>query len=155
MSSPTCASSKGAEFVEPVMSTFDEPNQEKPMSRAQKKNARKKQKKREKASELLFEVEEITSAVEQASLQDSSSSSEPQPPVTTTSPIATKQEASSETTSSGDSLKKIRALRKKLKQIEDLESRIASGEILKPDKDQLNKIAKKEGFLKELEDISS
>ena len=136
------------------MSTHDEPNEEKPMTRAQKKNARKKQKKREKASELLFEVEEITSAVEQASLHDSSSSSELPPHVTTTSPKATKPEASGETTS-GDNLKKIRALRKKLKQIEELESRIASGEILKPDKDQLNKIAKKEGFLKELEELAA
>ena len=137
------------------MPTHDEPSEEKPMSRAQKKNARKKQKKREKASELLFEVEEITSAVEKASLQDSSSSSEFPPHVTAISPIATKPEASSETTSFGDNLKKIRALRKKLKQIEDLENRIASGEILKPDKDQLNKIAKKEGFLKELEELAA
>ena len=126
------------------------------MSRAQKKNARRKQKKREKASELLFEVEEIISAVEQASLQDPSSSSVELPPhVTTTSPIATKSGVSSEPISSGDNLKKIRALRKKLKQIEDLESRIASGEIIKPDKDQLNKIAKKEEFLKELEELAA
>ena len=138
-----------------MISTHDEPNEEKPMSRAQKKNARKKQKKREKASELLFEVEEITSAIEQASLQDSSSCSEFPPHITATSPIATKPEASSETTSFGDNLKKIRALRKKLKQIEDLERRIACREILKPDKDQLNKIAKKEGFLKELKELTA
>ena len=142
----------GAVFVEPSVSTHDdEPNEVKSLSRAQKKNARKKQKKREKASELLFEVEEITSAIEQASLQNPPSSSEPPPHVTTTS---SKSEVSSETTS-GDSLKKIRTLRKKLKQIEDLESRIASGEILKPDKDQLNKIAKKEEFLKELEELAA
>lgn len=137
------------------MFTHDEPNEEKPLSRAQKKNARKKQKKREKASELLFEVEEIISAVEQASLQDPSSSVELPLHATTISPIAAKSGTSSETTSSGDSLKKIRALRKKLKQIEDLESRIASGEIVKPDKDQLSKIAKKEEFLKELEDLAA
>ena len=57
--------------------------------------------------------------------------------------------------SQGDNLKRIRALRKKLKQIEDLESRIASGEITKPDHDQLNKIAKKEEFLKELKDLAT
>ena len=149
---------KGAEFVDPVVFAHEEPNEEKTMSRAQKKNARKKQKKREKASELLFEVEEITSAVEQASLQEPSSSHELSPhggPQATTPPMATTSGTSCETTSSGDNLKKIRALRKKLKQIEDLENRIASGEITKPDKDQLNKIAKKEDFLKELEELAT
>ena len=55
---------------------------------------------------------------------------------------------------SRDRLKRERALRKKLKQIRDLEERIASGEIGKPDHDQLAKIAKKADIEAELVDLS-
>ena len=56
--------------------------------------------------------------------------------------------------SSRDRLKRERALRKKLKQIRDLEEKIASGEISKPDRDQLAKIAKKADIEAELQDLS-
>ena len=135
--------------------------EDKPLTRAQKKNARKKQKKKEKASELLFEVEEITSAVEQASLEESSPVKEPSPrmnpqniPSLTKGTLDVASDKTVAVSSPGDNLKRIRALRKKLKQIEDLENRIASGEITKPDQDQLNKIAKKEEFSKELEELA-
>ena len=52
-----------------------------------------------------------------------------------------------------DVLKRVRAIRKKLKQIEELEARISSGDITKPDQDQLNKLAKKEEFLEELKEL--
>lgn len=148
----------GAEFVDPVVFTNEGPNKEKPMSRTQKKNARKKQKKKEKASQLLFEVEEITSAVEQVSLLEDSSSKELSPcgkPQLSVSATVTKSDETTVNSSPGDNLKRIRALRKKLKQIEDLEHRIASGDITKPDQDQLNKIAKKEVFLKQLEELAA
>ena len=50
-----------------------------------------------------------------------------------------------------DRLKRERALRKKLKQIRDLEARITSGEITKPDRDQQAKIAKKAEIEAELQ----
>lgn len=50
-----------------------------------------------------------------------------------------------------DRLKRERALRKKLKQIRDLEVRITSGEITKPDRDQQAKIAKKAEIEAELQ----
>lgn len=151
--------SSGAEFIDPVVfTTREEPSEDKPMSRAQKKNARKKQKKKEKASELLFEVEEITSAVEQASLLDSSKEATPHGKPSTSLPTTAAKPATinepTVTSSPGDNLKRIRNLRKKLKQIEELESRIASGDITKPDQDQLNKIAKKEEFQAELEELA-
>lgn len=48
-------------------------------------------------------------------------------------------------------LKRERALRKKLKQIRDLEARIMSGEISKPDQDQQAKISKKAEIEAELQ----
>lgn len=53
-----------------------------------------------------------------------------------------------------DRLKRERALRKKLKQIRDLETRIASGEISKPDRDQQTKIAKKAEIEAELQELT-
>jgi len=49
-----------------------------------------------------------------------------------------------------DTLRKVRQLRKKLKQIEDLERRVASGE-LQPDGDQKEKMSKKAGIVEEME----
>ena len=48
-----------------------------------------------------------------------------------------------------ETLKRVRALRKKLKQIDELQARIESGEIVTPDQDQLSKISKKDEFLAE------
>lgn len=47
-------------------------------------------------------------------------------------------------------LKRIRQLRKKLKQIDDLRSRIDSGELANPDPDQLTKISRREELVTEL-----
>lgn len=136
----------------------EELSEEKELTRAQKKNARKKQKKKEKkAMEFAFEIEEVTGGLEQVSLssKDQASSDmklkdgdlhkQPEP-----LPVA---EMKSQAPRDGDVLRRIRAVRKKLKQIEELESRIASGDIQKPDQDQLSKIAKKEGFLDELTEL--
>ena len=142
----------------------DELSEEKVLTRAQKKNARKKQKKKDKkTTEFAFEIEEVTGSLEQMSV--SSERQEQEESVPSVKTKDTKQPAK-ETTSSkplsmaevkgtgdGEVLKRIRAVRKKLKQIEELESRIASGDILKPDQDQLGKIAKKEGFLEELSNL--
>lgn len=49
-----------------------------------------------------------------------------------------------------DYLKRVRQLRKKLKQIDDLQSRIDSGELANPDPDQLTKISRREELVTEL-----
>ena len=53
-----------------------------------------------------------------------------------------------------DALKRERALRKKLKQIRELQAKIASGEISKPDQNQLDKIAKQDEVEEELEKLT-
>ncbi|XP_074659141.1 partner of Y14 and mago-like [Tubulanus polymorphus] len=52
-----------------------------------------------------------------------------------------------------EKLKRVRALRKKLKQIDDLRSRIDSGQLANPEKDQLEKIAKRAEIAKEIDDL--
>lgn len=49
--------------------------------------------------------------------------------------------------------KKIRNLKKKLKQIEDLEAKIQSGELKEPQKEQLEKISKKSVIVDEIESL--
>ena len=128
-------------------------SEDKPMSRAQKKNARKKQKRKEKkATELAFEIEEVTDDLEHVSISE---------PATTkngsdsTKAISTKSGEGTAIASKTDVdvTKRVRTLRKKLKQIEELEARIASGDIQKPDQDQLSKIAKKQEFLDEISEL--
>ena len=49
--------------------------------------------------------------------------------------------------------KKLRNLKKKLKQIDDLKAKIDSGQIEKPEKEQLQKVAKRDSVLQEIEDL--
>lgn len=144
----------GAEYVEQYeIHDRDFTVEEKPLTKAQKKNLRKKQKRKEqKASQVAFVIEEVTSAIEQVTIESSDQTSDAAAPVDTSVHVSIPQESTKhEEEHDRDVLKKVRTLRKKLKQIEELEARIASGEIHKPDSDQLNKIAKKEAFLEELE----
>jgi len=52
-----------------------------------------------------------------------------------------------------DTAKRIKALKKKLRQMDDLQAKIDSGEIAKPDKTQLEKLARREGVQKELDQL--
>lgn len=120
------------------------------MSKNQKKNARKRQKKKEKKeSEVAFEIEEVIEGVQKTTLTDSVDeiSAPPLigPPLVSDSHV---------TPDDKDVIKRIRGLRKKLKQIEELERRITSGDIIKPDSDQRNKISKKEEILEELKTLT-
>ena len=50
----------------------------------------------------------------------------------------------------GDSQKRLKNVKKKLRQIEELEAKIASGELAAPSKEQLEKMARKEALEEEL-----
>ena len=56
---------------------------------------------------------------------------------------------------SADIQRKVRNLRKKLKQIEELEAKVASGEIRQPEQGQLDKISKKTELVREIEELMS
>ena len=118
--------------------------EEKVNTRAQKKAARKKQKKKErKAAEVAFEIEELTEGVEHTSISEIST------PYTLSSSI----EATP--TDEHENLRRVRALRKKLKQIEQLEARLASGDIASPDHDQVVKIARKQELCDEIQRLTN
>lgn len=153
---------------------------EKAMTKAQKKNTKKKLKRQEKKShEMAFEIEEVTDSVEQLKLKETTPKTSGTETTVTTSngvsikdkdtkkdcPIGTKVPTSSSKKldeaaegclqGEADLQRKVRNLRKKLKQIEELEAKIASGEMAHPEQGQLDKISKKGEVLRELEELSS
>lgn len=122
----------------------------KPLSKSQKKHARRKQKKKEtKENEQVYEIEELIEGFEKTSIfnetEDQSVNDQPHPLIVSPDPSSLDDR---------ETLKRVRALRKKVKQIEDLEQRIESGDISKPDKDQLNKISKKHEIVTELNSLT-
>ena len=134
--------SLGAVYTFGVPYEADIEPEETGLTRSQKKTARKKQKRKENKGQLVFEVEEVISGVEKLSLEPEEGKSE--------TPLSTHEACGVSQPVDKEPLKAVRALRKKLKQIAELEARIASGDIEKPDNDQLNKIQKKGQFLEEL-----
>ncbi|XP_076461129.1 partner of Y14 and mago-like [Babylonia areolata] len=109
-------------------------------SKAAKKNAKRKEKKKqEKATgdcAAPTTTAQVTKALDQVSLSAKETSDQ-----------------------AGDAngkvalAKKLKGLQKKLKQIEDLERRIQSGELKTPEKDQLEKVARKAAVVEEIEDL--
>lgn len=130
------------EYTEPDVS-----GSEKPLTRAQKKNMRKKQKKKEAKNEYAFEIEEVTTAMEGTQI------SEVETTTTTTEPEQS-SEVQETDPSSTDVRRKVRTIRKKLKQIEELEKKLDMGEI-NPNKEQIAKLSKKEEYLQEIEALSA
>ena len=62
-------------------------------------------------------------------------------------------QAVSGTATLDDTAKRIKALKKKLRQMDDLQAKIDSGEIANPDKTQLEKLMRREGVQKELDQL--
>ena len=103
----------------------------------QKKNERRKQKKKEESSKTAQEerTETLTSKVQD--LQ-----------------ISPKSEATTVNGSSKETItKKLKGLKKKLRQIEDLEDKLSSGEIKDLAKEQKEKVGRKKEILDEIEDL--
>lgn len=111
---------------------------DKPLTRSQKKNARKKQRvKDSKSNEVAFVVEELVCGIEGMKIE---------PERTGTADVT--EDSSVHCDDANAMQKRIRNLKKKLKQIEELEVRLDSGENL--EREQHMKISKKEEFIDEL-----
>lgn len=121
---------------------------DKGLTRSQKKYLKKKEKKKAMSAGWAFEIEEEFKPF----------------PTSSTKPIHEKSDllssaqdnslpVESEEIKQEDVLKRIRTLKKKLKQIADLEEKINSGCISTPDQPQLQKIAKKEEYRQELDKL--
>ena len=125
------------------------------LTRSQKKYLKKKEKKKKVSTGFVFEIEEeikpvssspVKSSVEIPSQISVSSdiTSRPTLPDSEYLPVADKQMEQE------DFHKRIRTIRKKLKQIDDLETKISTGSISSPDENQIQKIDRKEEYQREL-----
>ncbi|WAQ94379.1 PYM1-like protein [Mya arenaria] len=108
------------------------------MSKAAKKNAKRKEKKKQQDGQTV--------SVTQSGLPVVNISEQ----MARTSLNAKKDKVEGD---KQDTLRKVRQLRKKVKQIEDLERRIETGELKQPEKDQLDKISKKQSLVDEMEEL--
>lgn len=116
-------------------------------TKSQKKNEKRKQKKLQAKVEAEDSGVDIVSATEGLHIVDAEGlgedmrrSEEPPPP----------SAPDSEAQLDRERVKAFRALRKRLKQIDEIQARIDSGELKHPDKDQLAKLARKDEIMAEL-----
>lgn len=102
------------------------------MSKAAKKNAKRKEKKKQTP------VDQVTKTLADTAISNA--------PVGVDNGIE-------ELSDKAGLEKKLRNLQKKLKQIQQLEQKIKSGEIANPEKEQIEKVSKKKNLESEIEDI--
>lgn len=124
---------------------------EKSLTRAQKKNMKKKRKKKEsKHNDYAFEIEEVICPMEEVKISEENEKDV----ASTASASKTTPDVAEKDHPVAVTKKKLRTLRKKLKQIEELEEKLRLGDI-SPNKEQLNKISKKDEFLEEIQTITA
>lgn len=123
------------------------------MSKAAKKNAKRKEKKKqqqEQGNQSGTSIQNVTDSLANAHLNNDQAGAGNK----TQDKVSPKKSSQiNESDDKQEITKKIRTLRKKLKQIEDLEKRIQSGELKNPEKEQLEKIGKKKAIVDEMEDL--
>uniref|UniRef100_A0A3P9IXJ5 PYM homolog 1, exon junction complex associated factor n=1 Tax=Oryzias latipes TaxID=8090 RepID=A0A3P9IXJ5_ORYLA len=118
------------------------------LSKSAKRNMKRKEKrKQQQDQDGEAEVEAVSNAVENVSISERdepSSKAEPAVPVPSL-------HDSPET--AAERVKKIKNLKKKLRQVEELQQKVDSGEIKQPTKDQLEKLGRAEALREELEQL--
>ncbi|CAL8367126.1 unnamed protein product [Lota lota] len=114
------------------------------LSKTAKRNMKRKEKRKQQqpTDEDDAELESARSAVEAVSLSEHPA----------TGPISTGP-AADEPSAASEKVKKIKNLRKKLRQIEELQQKLDSGEIKEPSKDQLEKVGRAQALQEELEQL--
>ncbi|XP_059166897.1 partner of Y14 and mago-like isoform X3 [Physella acuta] len=108
------------------------------VSKSSKKNAKRKEKRKQQQNTpaSISSVDSASAALSKARIS---------PPE--------QVEANNSQISQEEIVKKIKSLKKKLRQIEDLEAKIASGSLSNPEKEQLEKIERKKYIIDEINDL--
>ena len=129
----------------PVGLHIDEKQQsESAMSKAAKKNAKRKEKKKQQRND-----DSDTGAM----LSPSDRQNKPAPPSDTDRVKSAGTTCDPLKEADRDATKRLRNLRKKLKQIDDIKKRIDSGELKNPEKDQLEKVSRRQVVADELDEL--
>ncbi|XP_035014877.1 partner of Y14 and mago isoform X1 [Hippoglossus stenolepis] len=114
------------------------------LSKSAKRNMKRKEKrKQQQPQDGDVDVESVSDAVEKVSISDGGESSNKAAPAPASASPA-------DDSSAAEKVKKIKNLKKKLRQGEDLQQKVDSGEIEQPTKDQLEKLGRLEALREEL-----
>ncbi|KAH0629276.1 hypothetical protein JD844_011215 [Phrynosoma platyrhinos] len=127
------------------------------LSKTAKRNLKRKEKRKQQQEKGERDTEDLIQSLEKTTLSATpGSSGDAKLAVSTgnTRPPAGSGDASSAAaTAILEKNKKIKNLKKKLRQVEELQARIDSGEIKQPTKEQLDKLARRKALEEELEDL--
>lgn len=112
------------------------------LSKSAKRNMKRKEKRKQQqqqsGAEEEDQVEAVSHAVDHLTVTESSA------------PVSAPDDSSAATS---EKAKKIKNLKKKLRQVEDLQNKVDSGEIKQPTKEQLEKLARAQALRDELEQL--
>lgn len=128
--------SKGKQWVDSIPKLPPGVHEEKQLSKNQKK---RKNKKKDGNDNQRCEVAEVTEKLQSAKVSNAATA------------------AGTVYTSNPDDLKvkRVKNLRKKLRQIQDLQAKIDSGELVNPEATQVEKLSRREEIEKELEELEA
>ncbi|XP_034733418.1 partner of Y14 and mago [Etheostoma cragini] len=120
------------------------------LSKSAKRNMKRKEKRKHQQhqdGDADVDVDSVSDAVENVSISDcAASSNKTKAPASVPSPDDSSAEAA-------EKAKKIKGLRKKLRQVEELQLKVDSGEITEPTKDQLEKLGRVKILQDELQQL--
>ncbi len=138
--SPADAAPSNKQSVIPGCAASETPS----LSKTAKRNMKRKEKRKQHQTpdEDDAEVESARSAVESVSLSENRAKG----------PVAAGP-APDEPSAASEKVRKIKNLMKKLRQIEELQQKLDSGEITEPSKDQLEKVGRAPALREELEQL--
>ncbi|XP_044143336.1 partner of Y14 and mago isoform X2 [Bufo gargarizans] len=129
----------GLSHVEPTANKTQQSNKpetETPLSKTAKRKMKRKEKKNQEKGERES-VEEARQDIGKISISETE----------------VKNDKSNSENAAAEKTKKLKNLRKKLRQVEDLQQKIDSGEIKQPSKEQLEKLARRKALEEEIEDL--
>ena len=120
------------------------------LSKSAKRNMKRKEKRKQQqhpGQDGDADVDSVSDAVENVSLSEGGESSNK------TATAAVSVSSPDDSSAAAEKSKKIKNLKKKLRQVEELQQKVDSGEIQEPTKDQLEKLARAHAIQVELEQL--
>ncbi|XP_043939706.1 partner of Y14 and mago [Protopterus annectens] len=133
------------EDIKQVKTPQKSENETSGLSKTAKRNLKRKEKRKQEKSER--EPEELSNSLEKVTISANGSLGSQATKQCSKTTDSTEQDANSE------KAKKIKNLKKKLRQVEELQQKVDSGEIKQPTKEQLEKLARRQALEEELEDL--
>lgn len=121
------------------------------LSKSAKRNMKRKEKRKQQQGQGQDgdgDVDSVSNAVESVSISDRGESTNKM--AAAASAVASSDDSSA---AAAEKAKKIKNLKKKLRQVEELQQKVDSGEIKDPTKDQLEKLARTQALQAELQQL--